>query len=271
MPTKIAWTDEAWNPVTGCTKIAAGCQNCYAERMAKRLKAMGQPKYRNGFDVTFHPDSLAEPLKWKRPRRVFVCSMGDLFHDDVPFEFIAAAFAVMGLAGDQTFQVLTKRPERMVEFFKWQEDKKLSSYLADYVLQPHGWSWGAACSNLDGPCSRQRPLSNVWLGTSVSTQGDTERIAELLDSSASIQFVSMEPLLEAVYLGDFTIYLDWVIVGCESGPGARPCNLDWVRSIRDQCRAAGVPLFVKQLELGGRVVKDVEQFPEDLQIQEFPR
>ncbi len=244
---KIEWTDCTWNPVTGCSKVSAGCANCYAQRMSKRLKAMGQAKYAAGFDeVVCHPDELDKPLHWKKPRKIFVNSMSDLFHEDVPFEFAAAVFAVMGLAGEHDFQVLTKRPERLAEFCEWQADKKLSSFLADYVLQPNGWSWDAVCNNLDGPCGRQRPLANVWLGTSIENQAAVKRIEHLVRCPAAVRFLSLEPLLRPIHHLPLS-GIDWVIVGCETGPGARPCKLEWVRSLVQQCRSADVPVFIKQL------------------------
>jgi len=219
---KIEWTDEVWNPVTGCTKVSAGCKNCYAERMSKRLAGrVGYPAAPHNFDVVYHPDRLSEPMRWRKPLRVFVCSMGDLFHKDVPDWAIREVFWRMDIARQHTFQVLTKRPERMAE---WLADK---------------------------PC-----LPNVWLGTSVENQqAADERIPWLVRTPAAVRFLSCEPLLGPVDLnvsygqgvGDLLIDgLGWCIAGGESGPGARPMHPNWARSLRDQCNAAGVAFFHKQ-------------------------
>jgi protein gp37 len=277
--TKIAWTEKVWNPVTGCTKVSEGCKNCYAEKMAKRLMAMGSPKYFNGFDPTWHADYLDEPYKWKKPCKIFVCSMGDLFHKKIPFEFHAHVWDTMfNLGGSELrslpkhiFLILTKRPERILEF---------SKYMAE----------------------RGRPInySNVWIGTSAENQEQAnKRIPVLLKTPAVKRFVSIEPMLGPVDLSkicllkkdgsgpDVTINslfgwhggldspdktnLDWVIVGAESGPNRRPCKIEWVRDIVNQCKKAGVPVFVKQLDLDGKLSKDPEEWPEDLRIQEFPK
>jgi protein gp37 len=209
---KIEWCDETWNPVTGCVKISAGCKNCFAERMARRLKAMGQTKYAAGFRPTYHPGALDEPTRWRKPRRVFVCSMSDLFQDFVPDSFIASVFDVMERCSQHTFQVLTKRPKRMAG-----------------VLG----SWPTY------------PSEHIWLGTTVENADAVERICWLVATRARRRFLSCEPLLED--LGTLPLAaIDWVIVGGESGPGARPMDPDWARSIRDQCVAAGVPFFFKQ-------------------------
>jgi protein gp37 len=208
--TKIEWTEKVWNPVTGCTKISPGCAHCYAERIAKRLLAMGQPRYRNGFRLTLHPDVVEAPLHWRRPRMIFVNSMSDLFHWDVPKEFIRRCFDVMVRASQHTFQILTKRPA-------------LAAELASRLPWPE----------------------NVWMGTSVEAAEYTTRIRRLVSIPAAVRFLSLEPLLGPMPnlpLGG----VDWVIAGGESGPDARPCHPDWVRSIRDQCQAAGVPFFFKQ-------------------------
>lgn len=259
--TNIEWADKVWNSVTGCTKVSDGCRNCYAERMSKRLAGRaGYPE--DGFNVTLHPDKLDEPLRWKKPARIFVCSMGDLFHEDVPDEFIDKVWMTFIEARHHTFLVLTKRPERMMRYGR--------------KLTHAGWVG-------DG--------SNVWLGTSVEDQKTAdERMPLLLQTPAAKRFVSYEPALGPV---DFTRYLriawqcsycsryypdplkevcpdcgkrggwtgshifnppggqrgsglDWLIMGGESGPGARPLHPDWARSVRDQCQAAGVPFFFKQ-------------------------
>jgi protein gp37 len=206
----IEWTDATWNPVTGCTKISPGCKNCYAERLAARLHAMGNPRYRHGFKLTLQPDQLTLPLRWKGPRRIFVNSMSDLFHDAVPEEFIRRAFEVMAEAHWHVFQVLTKRAKRLAQ-------------LAPRLSWP----------------------SNVWQGVSVENARYTSRVAELLKVPAAVRFLSVEPLLGPITdlpLGGIA----WVIVGGESGPGHRPVHPEWVRSIRDQCAGAGVAFFFKQ-------------------------
>lgn len=251
--TKISWTamvnkdgtvtpGKVWNPVTGCTEVSAGCAHCYARRMAKRLQAMGQPHYANGFTVTCHDDALDIPLHWRKPARIFVNSMSDLFHKDVPVEFIARVFDVMKRCPQHTFMILTKRPE----------------LIAGYKLQ------------------------NIWLGVSVENQkAADDRIPLLLRVDAAIRFLSCEPLLGQLDLSRYlwdkrTVYpasnlpsekLHMVIVGGESGPHCRPMELDWARSIRDQCKAAGVPFFFKQaggLHHGSDLLDGVE-------YKEFPR
>ena len=206
----IEWTDATWNPVTGCTKVSHGCKNCYAERMAVRLKAMRAEKYANGFKITTHESSLNDPLKWKTPRLVFVNSMSDLFHDDVPLSFIQSVFEVMNVATQHTFQVLTKRPARVVEL--------------NHLLN---WS------------------QNIWFGTSIESKRWIKRLDLLKQTSAQVKFLSLEPLLgplPSLQLDG----IDWVIVGGESGPRARPVQGAWVREIRDQCVQSEVPFFFKQ-------------------------
>lgn len=195
----IEWTEATWNPVTGCTKVSAGCKNCYAERMSKRLRAMGKRQYRNGFELTLQPKSLELPLHWKRPRRIFVNSMSDLFQKDIPIDFIAKVFDVMNRCPHHTFQILTKRPEiaaAYAEKFEWSE--------------------------------------NIWMGTSVENALVIHRIHSLQLIPARVRFLSVEPLLGSIP----KLPLDgihWVIVGGESGPGARPMQEVWVREIRDRC------------------------------------
>jgi protein gp37 len=208
--TKIEWTEVTWNPVTGCSKISEGCRHCYAERMAARLKAMGQPRYRNGFRVTLQPDIVELPLKWKKPRVVFVNSMGDLFHSKVPLDYIALVFRTMARSPKHIFQVLTKRAGRAA---------KLSSSL---------------------PWPR-----NVWLGVTVESARHLDRLEHLRMTPAAVRFISFEPLLGEMPC--LELYgIDWVIVGGESGPGARPMNVEWVRDIRDTSVREGVPFFFKQ-------------------------
>jgi protein gp37 len=205
----IEWTDATWNPVTGCTKISPGCAHCYAETFAERFRGVPGHPYEQGFDMKFWPARLELPLQWKRPRMIFVNSMSDLFHDLVPDEYIARVFDVMRRADWHTFQVLTKRPER-------------TSVLSDSLPWPH----------------------NVWMGTSVENQRFTTRIDDLRTTGAAVKFLSCEPLLGPLKLKLRGI--DWVIVGGESGHGARPMRADWARAVRDQCVAAGVPFFFKQ-------------------------
>ena len=206
----IEWTDCTWNPVTGCTKVSDGCTNCYAERMALRLKAMGNPNYRDGFSVRCHHHMLGRPLTWRKPHMVFVNSMSDLFHPQVPQTFVAQVFEVMARAHWHTFQVLTKRPRRMVE-------------LGNALTWPE----------------------NVWAGVSVENDKVRDRIDLLRECGAKTRFLSLEPLLGP--LRDLDLGgIDWVIVGGESGPGARPMNPEWVLDIRDECQEADIPFFFKQ-------------------------
>lgn len=220
MPTKsnIEWTEMTWNPVTGCTKISQGCKHCYAERMAKRLTAMGSERYRNGFRVTLHPDLIDVPRKWRQPRVVFVNSMSDLFHEDIPDDFIERVFATMRDCPQHTFQVLTKRADRLA------------------ALAPK-LQWAR----------------NVWMGVSVEDARVVNRISYLQETPAAVRFLSLEPLI-----GPLTNLrldgIDWVIVGGESGPRARPMKPEWVKSILRQCRAASVAFFFKQW---GGVRKDM--------------
>jgi protein gp37 len=207
----IEWTEATWNPVTGCTKLSAGCANCYAERMARRLRAMGQPNYLDGFAVRTHEHMLGLPLTWRRPQTVFVNSMSDLFHESVPFEFIERVFEVMRRADWHTFQVLTKRSVRLRE-------------LAPF---------------LDWP-------DNVWMGVSVEDSRVLRRVGDLRDTEGpALKFLSLEPLLGPL-AGLTLVGIDWVIAGGESGPGARLIEPAWVRAVRDACTGADVPFFFKQ-------------------------
>lgn len=206
----IEWTESTWNPLTGCTKISPGCKHCYAERMAVRLQAMGQPHYQNGFDLTLHEDALDIPLRWKKPKVIFVNSMSDLFQQGVPLEFIRKVFSTMNRANWHQYQILTKRSDRL---------KELSPEL---TWAPH-----------------------IWMGVSVENRDYVRRIDDLRSSGAHVKFLSLEPLLGPVpnmNLKD----IHWAIVGGESGPGARPMELEWVLDIRNQCRRAKVPFFFKQ-------------------------
>lgn len=206
----IEWTESTWNPVTGCTKISPGCKHCYAERMAKRLKAMGQPNYANAFALTLHEHALELPLKWKTPQVVFVNSMSDLFHENVPLDFILKVFDIMNRADWHTYQVLTKRSGRL---------RDLSARMP--------WA------------------SHIWMGVSVETEKYQMRIDDLRETAAEVKFLSLEPLLGP--LPNLALQgMDWVIVGGESGPGARPIDPNWVRDIRDQCMTASSRFFFKQ-------------------------
>ena len=206
----IEWTESTWNPLTGCTKISPGCKNCYAERLSKRLKAMGQPNYRNGFDLTLHEHALQLPLNWKSPQMIFVNSMSDLFHENVPLAYILRVFEIMEKADWHKFQVLTKRSSRLLE---------LNSKI----------SWP----------------KNVWMGVSVENDEYKYRIEHLQNTDAKIKFLSLEPLIGPIH--DITLdYIDWVIVGGESGPGSRPIEIDWVRELRDSCLNSKTPFFFKQ-------------------------
>ena len=206
----IEWTEATWNPVTGCDKVSPGCAHCYAERMAKRLKGMGQRNYARGFELTLQPQMLELPLRWKRAKRIFVNSMSDMFHVDVPLDFIQQAFDVMGRASWHQYQVLTKRSERLLSL-----DPELN-------WQPH-----------------------IWMGVSVENARFLHRIDQLRETHAHVKFLSLEPLLGPLPNLDLR-HIDWVIVGGESGPRARPMNPAWVSDIRDQCHDAGVAFFFKQ-------------------------
>lgn len=260
--TGIEWTDASWNPVTGCTKVSPGCDHCYAEGIAHRFA--GTKAYPNGFGVTLRPERLDQPLRWRRPRRVFVNSMFDLFHQDVPDEYIARVWSVMALASQHTFQVLTKRHARMRSLLNSESFKdavliEMTTIAAERRIawpSPHGNVW---------------PRPNVWVGVSTENQQWANvRIPALLDTPAAVRFISAEPLLGPIDLarvgappfwclghGRPTVDcpndlhlprpgIDWVIVGGESGPGARPMHPDWVRHLRDQCTSSGVPFLFKQ-------------------------
>jgi len=228
----IEWTESTWNPVTGCTKVSPGCKHCYAKRMAERLRAMGQANYVNGFELTLQPHMLEVPLAWKSPQTIFVNSMSDLFHECVPFEYIQQVFDVMARAHWHRFQVLTKRAERLAE---------LGSRLP----------W----------------LPNIWMGVSVETGRYRSRIDALRSTGAAVRFLSLEPLLGPLRGLDLSD-IDWVIVGGESGPGARPLETEWVTDLRDQCRHAEVPFFFKQW--GGRNKKKAGRLLEGRTWDEMP-
>ncbi len=207
---KIEWTESTWNPVSGCTKISRGCDNCYAERMAMRLKAMGTRGYENGFEVTMHPHAMDKPLKMKKPQVIFVNSMSDIFHEKIPDAFIFQIFEVMNKAHWHTFQVLTKRPKRLA---------KLASKL--------NWT------------------ENIWMGVTVEANEYVDRVDYLRDCPAKIKFLSLEPLIDSVDKLDYT-GIDWVIAGGESGYGARVMQKEWVLEIRDRCKNENIDFFFKQ-------------------------
>lgn len=229
---KIEWTDTTWNPVTGCTKVSAGCKHCYAERLARRLKAMGNPSYRNGFEVTLHEHLLVAPANWKTSRMIFVNSMSDLFHENVPSEFIREVFHTMERNPQHRFQILTKRSDRLL-------------HLSPELTWP----------------------GNVWMGVSIENADYLYRIDHLKQTGAHYRFLSCEPLLGSLK-GMNLNGIDWVIVGGESGPKARPMARLWVTEIRDQCVRAGIPFFFKQWggtnkKKAGRLLdgKTWDQFP----------
>lgn len=309
--TGIQWTDATWNPVSGCTKVSRGCKNCYAETWAGRhMGEFSKDRDRKFTDIRCHPEKLDIPLRWRKPRRIFVNSMSDLFHEDVPAPFIDLVFAAMAQAPHHTFQVLTKRPKRMLDWFRTGDPHlrmtRCFVNFKDYTTPVGPW-----------------PLPNVWLGVSVEDQATAdERIPLLLQTPAAVRFVSAEPLLGPVDVGshlackgcgtrhrkalptgaidccpDGGHMLDWIIVGGESGPGARPFDIQWARDIIAQCKAASVPVFVKQLgaaplcdgadcrpmklgrvdgrrfdmRLRDRKGADMAEWPEDLRVREFPR
>jgi protein gp37 len=268
---KIEWTDETWNPVTGCSKVSQGCKNCYAERLWPKVagaeaKRTGEPP-RPFTQIAEHYDRLETPLRWRRPRRVFVNSMSDLFHEDISDEFIADVFAYMAYARQHTFQVLTKRPHRMAALLgradfseMYDTSGALAHDAACEILGQRGEFDPNARSKDDiRAMDDTLPRPNVWLGVSVEDQATAdERIPLLLQTPAAVRFVSYEPALGPVDFSEFLqddpltpdkiawCGLDWIIAGGESGPGARPAHPDWFRSVRDQCAAAGVPFFFKQ-------------------------
>ena len=207
---KIEWTETTWNPTTGCSKISSGCKNCYAERMAMRLLDMGNKKYQNGFEVTLHPDALIEPGSWKKSKMVFVNSMSDLFHEDIPLDFIQRVFMVMNNYQQHFFQVLTKRSSRLLE---------LNKYLT--------WS------------------DNIWMGVTIEDERSMFRMADLKQTDARIKFLSCEPLLTQLNDLDFN-GIDWVIVGGESGPGSRPIREEWILDIKEACTIYNSAFFFKQ-------------------------
>ena len=250
MPTKIEWCEESWNPITGCSHAGSpGCDHCYAKRMANRLRGRyGYPK-NDPFKVTFHPDRLEQPLKWKKPKRIFVCSMGDLWHRNSDWTFIDKVFFACHKASHHTYLFLTKRVEAAWYYFK--------------------------SPIYSRPTMRRRTFlkySDIWLGvTAENQQAADKRIPILLQIPAAVRFVSCEPLLGEIdfsHLPESGAELEWVIVGGESGPGARPMHPDWARSIREHCQRAGVRFFMKQMS--GRTAQERHAIPNDLMIRDFP-
>jgi len=242
---KIEWTDASWNPVTGCSKVSPGCKNCYAERMSRRLNAMGARRYSNGFKVTLHPDLVDLPMRWTRGRRIFVNSMSDLFHRDVPFSFIEQCCKTMTKADHHVYQVLTKRPERMVQFTK---------------------------TRMGGPWPE-----HVWVGTTVEGKGQKDRIKTLRKVPAAIRFISFEPLLSPIGNVDLR-GISWAIVGGESGPNSRPMKPEWARKLRETCAEQGVPFFFKQWggtnkKAAGRILdgRTWDEYPDAVCISETPQ
>ena len=235
--TAIEWTDATWNPVTGCTKISAGCDHCYAERFSERFRGTPGHPFENGFDLRLRPERLQQPLGWRNPRMIFVNSMSDLFHKEIPSPFIASVFDAMERAHWHTFQILTKR----------------SSLMRSFLRRRYGQTRGP---------------SHMWFGVSVEDSSKKSRIRHLQEAPAGVRFLSIEPLIGSVGPLDLT-GIDWVIVGGESGPGARPVEREWVREVRDQCRAGKVAFFFKQWgglrpKSGGRRLdgREWSQFPE---------
>jgi protein gp37 len=313
----IEWTDTTWNPVTGCTKVSPGCAHCYAETFAERFRGVPGHPFEQGFDLKLWPERLSLPLGWKKPRRVFVNSMSDLFHESVPFEFIDRVFAVIALTPQHTYQVLTKRPERMREYLTRRGTRaRIDVHAAGWMVGEDDLDQESVEGFVDSVENDPNwnppwPLPNVWLGTSTENQHWLDiRVPELLATPAAVRFLSCEPLLGPLDLRPFIqpyvhrcddgeinmvctcAQLDWVIVGGESGPKARPMDIAWARWIVAQCRAAGTKVFVKQLgkhpyialgpggENPAKIVHylypksrkggDMAEWPEDLRVREFP-
>jgi len=312
---KIAWTDATWNPVSGCSKVSEGCRNCYAERDWPRLSKL-VPAYagRNFENVVCHPERLDQPLRWKRPRKIFVNSMSDLFHPDVPEGFIDRVFAIMALCPQHTFQILTKRPERMNRYWRHLEDEELDRILTreDMVMSTPEWPPNGFT---DGPSP---DFSNIWFGVSIENQETAdERIPILLKTPVergAKRWVLIEPMIGRIVLEEVPVgmfgpprwkgrpeslpRIDWVVLGGESGPNARVMEVEWIRRIKYECENAGVPLFIKQLgaaysdpvdgiagagckiseeaiyllkrRLKHRSGADMEEWPKDLLVREYP-
>lgn len=288
-----------WNPIRArrkdngkvgwhCERVSQGCEHCYAAALNRRNLNVGTGldyvrSSRDQVDIIIDEKTLLAPLKWKRPRKVFVCSMTDLFAEFVPFEFVDRVFAVMALCPQHTFQCLTKRPERMAEYF---DDR---GYGSGYVMDAAIHIAGAGAENSVPDNWHDEPLPNVWLGCTVENQAWVDkRIPHLLKCPASVRFLSCEPLLGPIdlsaYMGgeyvglpgdvvhpNYNFGIDWVIAGCESGPKRRETKMEWVELLRDQCESTGVAFFNKQMSINGKVTGDFELFPESLRIREFPQ
>lgn len=262
----IEWTDSVWNPTTGCTKISAGCDHCYAEVMSLRLQRMGQPKYADGFAVRTHEAALYQPLSWTKPRRIFVNSMSDVFHAQVPRAFVDRIFAVMALAPRHTYQLLTKRPERMARYLN---DPATPKRIAAAILETVPWAYWHGVRTWE---ALPWPLPGVWLGTSIEDAPVLQRMGHLGACPAVIRFLSCEPLIGGLgptfrdRLADSNV--GWVIAGGESGPDHRPVAAEWVVAIRDACQDAGVPFFFKQW--GGKTPKSGGRLLDGREWSEFP-
>jgi protein gp37 len=262
MATKIQQVQYSWNPFQGCTKISEGCKNCYAEKLHRRLMAMGLKKYEFPFkDIRYWTESLIEPNRIKKPSMIFVNSMSDTFHANRTFVSINAVFSIMSDIDRHIYQIYTKRPSVMLQFFKWKNE------LAKKM----------ATNNI----IRWKPKDNIWFGVSVENQKEAyKRLPDFIKLDASVKFVSAEPLLERIDISlwmvsgymepPFNDIINWVIIGCESGPGKRPCKIEWVEYLVKQCKEYNIPLFVKQLNINGKVVKDINLFPEHLRIRQMP-
>jgi len=278
---KIEWCDTSWQTISGCSKISPGCANCYASKMTRRLQAMGQKKYAAGFDkVVCHEDALSEPFAWKKPRRIFVNSMADTFHKDVRNDFIHRLFAVAAVLRQHTFLFLTKRPERMFVYMTRDDiEDAISSALGDMLDGPWIHTFGKpfremiehqVCNFLgeqDEDDAFQNdaepwPLKNVWLGVTVESQDQLDRIEWLKKTPAAVRFVSFEPLLGHVLPS--LKGLDLIIVGAETGPGARHMNLEWAIALRELCKMAHIPFFFKKPSKG-------DVLPKSLDLHEFPK
>lgn len=273
--TNIEWTDATWNPVTGCSKVSPGCANCYAERMALTRLA-GKPGYPGlpwtpenaEANVVLRPDRLDLPLRWRKPRRVFVNSMSDLFHERVPDGFVDRVFATMALAPQHAFQVLTKRPERMQAYLTDPCPCRSGHLPSVHLRSRVQWETAKLGREIDLFGDTEWPLPNVWLGTSIENDRFVGRADALRDTPAAVRFISAEPLLGPLPSLGLT-GIDWLIVGGESGPGARPMDPEWVRDLRDRAVAAGVPFFFKQW--GGRTPKAGGRELDGRTWDEYPR
>lgn len=260
--TKISWCDATWNPVVGCSPVSEGCENCYAKAMAQRFNG-------GDFNVKFHPERLEEPLKLKKPSKIFICSVSDLFHPEVNFHQVDAVLDIVFTCRKHTFQILTKRPERALEYYQKIENKIKKIGTQDY------------------PITNFISSPNIHLGVTCETQKRAdERIPFLYQMPVTQKFISFEPLLEKVDIiksipfefycnrDDWPKYnitggISYIIIGCESGPKRRLTKLEWVYSLVEQCKEAGVKIHIKQLEINGKVTSDIEKFPQDLQIREI--